>query len=502
MTPREAYERLQERFDRISRVRESMQILGWDRATMMPPEGIEARSGQMSALDRHARELLRDPDVESWLERAARDADEWGRWDRANLREMRRMRAIRTAPPRELATEWTEKTVECRSVWRSARPEDDFDRLVPHLETVRSLTVDVADAIADRLGVSRYDALLERHAPGMRSRRVDELFSDIESGLPPILDAALARQGEESAPTMPESDIPPEVQDRAARSLMEAVGFDFDWGRLDTSPHGFCGGSQHDVRVTTRWDPGDYREGIYCVLHETGHAMYNRQQPDEWYRQPVGRARGKTLHESQALLVERFACRTRAFCTFAGPLFAREFGDSRAWEPEQLYRAVTRVEPGLIRVEADEVTYPFHVLLRYRLERQLLSGDLEVDELPEAWDAGMRELLGVDPPDDRNGCMQDIHWMDGMFGYFPTYLLGAMAAAQLFGAAREAIPDLRTRLAEGSFEALMNWLRREVHANGALLETDELIESATGEPLGSAALLEHLEERYDVDGTH
>jgi len=496
MTPKGAYQKLRERFDRISRVRESKQVLGWDRATMMPSEGVEARRGQMSALDRHLRGLLRDPEVESWLERAADGASGWNRWDRANLREMRRIRALETAPPPRLAEEWTEKRIECRAVWREARPDDDFERLAPHLAEVVDLARAVAEAVGERMELEPYDALLERHAPGMRTERVDTLFAEVESFLPSILESALDRQEPGSGSALPADPIPAERQEEAARDLMRALGFDFDWGRLDTSPHGFCSGSRYDVRVTARWNPEDFRDGIYTVLHETGHALYRRHQPAEWFRQPVGEAPGMAIHESQALLVERFACRTPEFCAFAGPRFAEVFGASEAFEPEHLYRAVTRVEPDLIRVDADEVTYPFHVILRYRLERDLVAGDLSVRELPEAWRAGMAELLGVEPPNDRDGCMQDIHWMDGMFGYFPTYLLGAMAAAQLFEAARDLDSGLEAGLAEGNFAPLIDWLRAEIHEKGAVCRTDELLESATENRLGSEALRRHLERRY------
>ena len=498
MTPRQAYERLEERFDRVNRVRESLQVLGWDRATMMPDGGVEARKGQMSALERHARELVRAPQVGDWLAEAEEAADEeLDTWERANLREMRRERLAKTAVPLELAEAWLERGVECRSVWRQARHDDDFDRLKPHLAEVIELTRQIGDARADALELTRYDALVDRYAPGLTGQKIDEVFGDLADELPTIIDEALEAQRQAPDPEWPDAPMTADAQHALAESLMGALGFDFEHGRLDTSPHGFCGGHPQDVRITTRWDREDFREGIYCVLHETGHAMYTRQLPDDWFRQPIGRARGMVVHESQSLLVEQFAGRTRSFCEFAAPLFDEHFDGQPdgAFEPDNLHRMVNRVERGLIRVEADAVTYPAHVLLRYDIERDLLSGDLPLDDLPAAWKAAMEEYVGITPTDDCDGCMQDIHWMDGSFGYFPTYLLGQMTAAQLFSAAEDQVDGLGDDLAAGDFDGLMAWLEENVHRMASRHDADTLLEEATDAPLSSRPLVEHLRAR-------
>jgi carboxypeptidase Taq len=233
------------------------------------------------------------------------------------------------------------------------------------------------------------------------------------------------------------------------------------------------------------------------VLHEAGHALYEQGRPRDWLQQPVGAARGMTLHESQSLLVEMQACRSRAFLEFLGPLMCEMFGVSGpAWDPDNLYRLYTRVERGLIRVDADEVTYPAHVILRYRLERAMIAGDLELADLPGAWNEQMAALIGTVPPDDTLGCLQDIHWPGGAWGYFPTYTLGALAAAQLFEAARRADADVMPGIARGDFGPLVAWLRTNIHAKGSLDSTDALLTQATGEPLGTAAFKAHLRRRY------
>ncbi len=278
---------------------------------------------------------------------------------------------------------------------------------------------------------------------------------------------------------------------------MEAIGFDFDHGRLDVSLHPFSGGTPDDVRITTRYEEEDFSRALMGVLHETGHAMYERGLPASWRRQPVGRARGMSLHESQSLLIEMQVCRSREFQTFLAPILRAAFGTSGPeWEPGNLYRLGIRVERSFIRVDADEVTYPAHVILRYRLEKALLSGALALKDLPGAWNEGMKALLGIVPPDDRQGCLQDIHWYDGAFGYFPTYTLGAMTAAQLFDAAKRADPAILPGIERGEFAPLMAWLRANIHGKASRFSTAEIITQATGKPLDPAIFERHLRARY------
>jgi carboxypeptidase Taq len=252
-----------------------------------------------------------------------------------------------------------------------------------------------------------------------------------------------------------------------------------------------------DVRITTRWDERDFTRGLMGVLHETGHAMYERGLPAARRLQPAGAARGMTLHESQSLLVEMQASRSREFVSFLAPRAAAAFGGSgTAWEIDNMHRIYTRVSRGLIRVDADEATYPCHVILRFRLERALIAGDMSLDDLPAAWNDGMRELVGVVPPDDRDGCLQDIHWPGGAWGYFPTYTLGALAAAQFFETAVAASPEIPAALARGDFAPLMAWVRPNVHAKASSDSTDAIVAVATGKPLGVDAFRRHLERRY------
>ena len=280
--------------------------------------------------------------------------------------------------------------------------------------------------------------------------------------------------------------------------LMERIGFDFAHGRLDASAHPFCGGTPDDVRITTRYDENDFARALMGVLHETGHALYQRGSSGRM-APAAGRPRPRHGGARKPVAAARDAGvpQSAPFCPLPHRSCARRFGgDGPGWDAEALYRRQILVERSLIRVDADEVTYPAHVILRYRLERAMIAGDLVPADLPGAWAEGLRGLLGIAPANDREGCLQDIHWYDGAWGYFPTYTLGALIAAQLFEAARLAIPDVMEAIAEGEFAPLLGWLREQIHSKGSLLSTAELVEGATGRPLGTASFERHLRDRY------
>jgi carboxypeptidase Taq len=496
-----AYRALERRFSRVSAIGDALGILQWDAETTMPAGSAEGRSEQLATLKVLAHELLTDPSVADLLDRAEEETRLGGpapAWEAANLREMRRAWVHAAAVPAELVEAGSRAVSRCEMAWREARPAADFALLRPSLEEVLALQREIAAAKASALGLSPYDALLDAHEPGGRAARIDALFAELEAFLPDLLGRALEVQAGRPAALVPEGPFPVERQRALGERMMRVLGFDFERGRLDVSLHPFCGGATEDVRLTTRYDERDFTGALMGVLHETGHALYEQGRPRAWAGQPVGEARGMGLHESQSLLFEMEACRSRAFLDFAAPLMAEAFGASGpAWEAENLHRLYTRVEAGLVRVDADEVTYPAHVILRYRIERDLISGALALADLPSAWNEGMRRLLGIVPPDDRLGCLQDVHWPGGAWGYFPTYTLGAMAAAQLFAAAIEDEPDTMPGIAHGDFGPLVGWLRAKVHGRASLHpDTDSLLAEATGRPLDCAAYRRHLERRY------
>ncbi len=494
----DAYSLLEARFRRLAALGDAAAVLRWDWSTMMPPGGVEARAEQLAEIQAVRHGILTASETADLLA-AAGEGDGLDDWRRANLREMRRAFDHATALPEDLVIALSKATSACETAWRAARPQADFAAVLPSLAKVLSLVKEAAAAKAGALGLSPYDALLDEYEPGGRATDIDVLFADLESFLPDFLARALDAQRHRSAPIRPRGPFPVEKQRALGVELMQAIGFDFHHGRLDVSLHPFCGGVPDDVRITTRYDEIDFTSSLMGVLHETGHALYERGLPKEWRGLPVGEARGMSVHESQSLLLEMQACRSAEFLTFAAPLMHRVFGaddSDPAWRADNLHRLYTEVEPGFIRVDADEVTYPAHVILRYRLERALIADDIKLKDLPGEWNEGMKRLLGLMPPTDREGCLQDIHWYDGAWGYFPTYTLGAMTAAQLFDAARTADPDILPGIARGDFKPLLTWLRTHVHGKGASLPTRALLTAATGRPLDTAAFRAHLERRY------
>jgi carboxypeptidase Taq len=492
-----AYDQLETRFRRIGALEEAISILHWDTAAVMPAGGTAARAGQLATLRLIAHEHLTAPALGDLLAEAETELDGLDPWQCANLREMRRRRLHAAAVPGGLVEAQSRACSECEAIWRKARSENDFAAVLPALQKVLRLEREIAAVKAEHLCTSPYEALLDQYEPGGSVATIDRLFGEITQFLPELLDAALTRQAALPLPSAPAGPFPIELQRQVGVRLMARIGFDFAHGRLDVSAHPFCGGTPDDVRITTRYDESDFARALMGVLHETGHALYQRGLPAEWRLQPVGRARGMAVHESQSLLLEMQVCRSRAFLRFAAPILRDAFaGDSPDWEAGALYRRQTRVQRSLIRVDADEVTYPAHVILRYRLEQAMISGDLVPADLPGAWTEGLRSLLGIAPSNDRDGCLQDIHWYDGVWGYFPTYTLGALIAAQLFDAVRASLPDVSEAIATGEFAPLLSWLRERVHSKASLLSTAELVEGATGRPLGTGSFERHLRDRY------
>ncbi|MCB9948952.1 MAG: carboxypeptidase M32 [Rhodospirillaceae bacterium] len=498
--PSAAYRELERRFARMSGIDNALGILHWDQETQMPEGATETRGDALATLQVLHHELLTDPRVGELLD-GAEAAGGLDAWQQANLREMRRGYLHATAVPADLVEASAKATTACEVAWRAARRDNDFAGLKPRLALVLSLTRQVGEAKSAALGLDLYDALLDGFEPGGRAAEIDAVFAELAAFLPAFTAEVLERQASRPAPLPLAGPFPVEMQRRLGLDLMRAAGFDFERGRLDVSAHPFCGGADNDVRITTRYDETDFTKALMGVMHETGHALYEQGRPAAWMHQPVGSSRGMAMHESQSLALEMQACRSAEFLAYAAPLMRAAFADHAdtggpAWTADNLHRLYTRVERGLIRVDADEVTYPAHVILRYRLERAMLNGDLALDDLPGAWADAMADLVGVVPPDDRRGCLQDIHWPGGAWAYFPTYTLGAMIAAQLFDAACKAEPDLLPGLTRGDFAPFVGWLRRHVHSQGSARTTTELLTAATGRPLDAGVFKAHLRRRY------
>jgi carboxypeptidase Taq len=489
------YDSLRARWQRLHHYSHLVSIASVDRNTHMPPAGNEARSAAMAELEGEMHRLRTDPGLEAALNAAA--SEPLDAVARANLREMRRDWFQANALPTELVERKSRLGARCEHAWRAQRHANDWHGFLHNFRPVLAAAREEAELLAQASGLSRYDALLDRFEPGMRAARVDAVFADLKSWLPSLLREVVARQHQAGTPLFPEGPFRREAQVALGRELMEVLGFDFSAGRLDESAHPFCGGVPEDVRLTTRYRDDDALQCVMGVIHETGHARYEQNLPREWLGQPLAWARSMALHESQSLSFEMQLARSAHFAPHLSALLVKHHGAQDAFAPDNLKRLLTRVAPGRIRVDADEVTYPLHVILRYEIERALVEGEMGAEAIPQHWNARMREWLGIDTTGDyANGCLQDVHWSEGLFGYFPCYTLGAMYAAQWFASLRSTTPDLDARIARGDFAVVFDWLKTHIWHQGSRWETDELARRASGSVLDPAHFRRHLEARY------
>ncbi len=500
MNEKTAYDKLEALFSKINNLTHLSSMAHWDAATMMPAGGSEARGQALAEVTGLINELVSSSETGELIGKAEQDRDLLSDWQQANLREMRRQWFNASCVSSELVKAQAIAGSRCENAWRKLRAENNWRDFQPLLSEVIDLTREQAAMRSEASGLSPYDSLLDLYEPGQTSSNIDRIFSRLKAFLPSFVEETAQRQKGESV-IRPAGNFPEKNQKALALELMEAIGFDFEHGRLDTSHHPFCGGVPDDVRITTRYDEDDFSESLMGVLHEAGHAKYEQGLPREWRAQPVGKARAMGIHESQSLFQEMQVCRSLPFLRFAAPIMRRHLDNAETpaacWQAENLFRLNNRVKPGCIRVNADEATYPLHVILRYEIEKDLIEERLEVRDIPETWDRKMRDYLGLSTGNNhRDGCMQDIHWAHGLLGYFPTYTLGAMNAAQLYRAARNAIPGLEEQIARGDFETLNQWQSKTVWSWGSYYSIDELMRQATGEALNPDYFIEHLKQRF------
>jgi carboxypeptidase Taq len=492
------YQAVHKHFSRIYDLRHVQAISQWDEASMMPVGGGAGRGRALSTLGGVIHGMVTEPQLKDMIARAEGEAPD--PWQQANLREIQRVVTEATALPATLVESMSLAASRCEQAWRTCRAANDWDSLVPLLTEVVRLAREKAKILGAAGDCTPYDALLDLFEPGVTMAMIDPIFADLKAFLPPFVEQVLERQsGEVILPVVGDFSI--DRQRSLGLEVMAAMGFDFEHGRLDVSHHPFCGGVPDDVRITTRYHTDNFVQSLMAVIHETGHAMYEQGLPAAWRDQPVGEALSSATHESQSLLMEMQACRTPEFLQFLAPRAQRVFlgrgTNDPAWSADNLYRHYTRVNKSLIRVDADEATYPLHVILRYELEKDLIAGHLEARDIPAAWDAKMMTMLDVSTVGNfRDGCMQDVHWPAGLFGYFPTYTLGALTAAQLFAAANQALGHLHQDIADGKFAPLLAWLRQHVHSQGKFLAFDDLMKAATGYTLDARYFKDHLRRRY------
>lgn len=474
-------------------------LLGWDELTYMPPKAADGRAKQMSLLSRMCHERFTEKKVGGWLSAlAGQNLDEG---QTANIREWKRQYDRAVKVPATLVEEIAREGVIARQAWGEAKGKSDYSIFKPHLARTIDLQRQYAACICGHLPASadeQYDALLDAYEPYETSANLRSIFADLRNALVPLI-AKVRESGKTPPVEILKRSYPIVKQRELSLEAAKRIGFDFEAGRLDTTLHPFCSTiTPGDVRITTRYDENDFGNCFFSVIHETGHALYEQGLPDDHWGTPLGEAASLGVHESQSRLWENLVCRSESFWRYFYPqtqtMFPESLGEGG---PDTFLWAVNAIRPSLIRTESDEATYNLHIILRFELEQKLLWGDLPVDALPEAWNRGMEAMLGIQVPDDRRGCLQDVHWSQGAFGYFPTYTLGNLNAAALFDKARAELSDLDTQIVRGDFASLLNWLREKIHRHGRRYPAKELVKRATGQDLSIRPLVAHLQRKIE-----
>ena len=488
------YDKLMECVKDIGRLRAIEQLLDWDQETQMPRGGVQPRAESAALIAGLAHERLIGDELRSLLDTASAEEEDFAA--QTNLREMRRAVQRNVNIPIALVKEIAQTSIMAKDAWASARRTSDFDEFAPFLARLVNLKKQVAECIG--YDTEPYDALMDEFEPGARAADIERLFASLRESTVGLLERI------RNASKRPDTSIlarkyPIDRQVRLSRAMAETLGFDFSAGRADVSVHPFCTtiGGCGDVRITTRYDEQFLSGALFGTLHETGHALYEQGLLREHTFTPMGEAVSLGIHESQSRMWENMVGRGQPFWSFhwdgLKTLFPESLGDLSV---EEFYGAINAVEPSFIRVEADELTYNLHIILRFEIERALFNGSLEVQDVPAVWNEKMTTSLGIAPRSDAEGCLQDIHWSLGAFGYFATYALGNLYAAQLFAQARRDIPDLYDRIAANDQKPLLRWLRQNIHQHGRRFRADELIERVTGAPLSIEPFVGYVTEKY------
>jgi carboxypeptidase Taq len=488
---------LKTRLHEIDDLMAAASLLSWDQQTNMPPGGAEARAQQRSTLARLTHERLVCDEIGQLLDDLETELSglDYDSYEASLIRVTRR----RHDRERKLPTDLVARIARARSLgqvaWQRARQASDFQAFLPHLEEMVSLTIEMAEAVGyeDRM----YDALLDRFEPQMKAAQVEVLFDKMKEGLLPLVQAIAERQGAVDASLL-DQDFDEDKQWAFGLKVIQRLGFDFECGRQDRSAHPFTTSfSPGDVRLTTRVFRHQFRSALFASIHEAGHGMYNQGFDRSLDRTLLSNAASLGVHESQSRLWENVVGRSRGFWTFWLPSLKEYFpAQLDGVDVEAFYRAVNRVQPSLIRVEADEVTYNLHIFLRFEIENLMLEGKVKIADLPELWNAKMEEYLGIRPPDDADGVLQDVHWSGGMIGYFPTYSLGNLLAAQFYNQAISEVPGIPAQIERGDFAPLFAWMRYSIHSSGAKYTPQELVQRVTGGPIRTEPFLAYVEEKY------
>ena len=489
-----SYKKLLRRAREIALTACTANALTWDQETYMPPKALAFRAEQLAWLSGHAHRLFIAGKVGEWIADCEQHGFPADSAQAANVREWRRQYDRATKVPPRLVEKLEKTRAHAREAWRQARQQSKFALFKPHFDKILSLIRQMADCWGYQQ--SPYDALLEGFEQGATVEELRPLFSELRPAIASILAAAAAKSAALPADLL-WGHYPVAAQQAFNRKVAEAIGFDFNAGRIDTTTHPFCDTlGAGDCRLTTRYNESDFTQSLYGVLHESGHGLYEQGLPAEDFETPNGTAASLGIHESQSRLWENHVGRGPAFWEYWHPVACGHFPGLQKFSPAQITAAVNRVRPSFIRVEADQVTYDLHIILRFEIEVNLVEGKLKTADVPAYWNEEFRRMFGLKVPADSEGCLQDIHWAIGHIGYFATYTLGNLNAAQLMRRAAAVNPGLAVELARGEYKPLLSWLRENIHRRGSRHTPRELIRLATGEPTGIRDHVDYLRAKF------
>ncbi|SES74068.1 carboxypeptidase Taq [Nitrosomonas marina] len=495
MSKNNLYQSLVEKLEEISHLNGVMSTMGWDQEVMMPAGAAQARSKQIATLAGIIHERMTHPSLGECLEMLQEKCNQENAIERCNILEARRQYDLMTRIPKRLVQALAELGSRGQTTWVQARRDNTFDSFAPVIQEFLTLKKEWASCAFPEM--QPYDANLDLFERGTTSAEVSVIFDQLKTALIPLIDSIRGHDYQPDTSFL-KGYFAIDKQAELARIISKDIGFDFQKGRMDVSVHPFCGGSHPtDVRITTRYTELDFIESLYAAIHETGHALYEQGRMPGYEDLPVSESLTMGIHESQSLFWERMIGQSRVFCAHYFELISKTFPDNfQNKTADSLYQAVNACQPGLIRVEADELTYPLHVILRFEIEKDLFEDKIAVEDLPAVWNEKMVSYLGISPPNDSLGVLQDSHWSAGAFGYFPSYTLGAIYACQFYAAAQKDLGDIESKITAGEFAPIKHWLNEKIHSQGRLYTPRELVLRITGEPLNGMRLIEYLEAKY------
>jgi carboxypeptidase Taq len=493
----ENYQRLEQELAKITHMRNIGMLAHWDAATGLPKESVASRNEEIATFSAVIHEMSTSGKIGQLIDASQGEVDYLDEWQKSNLALTKKSYDSQICISSDIQHEFSLASSASEFAWRQARANNDFKLLIPYLDRVFNAVRKIADLQSQKLKKSSMDVLIDSFDPGRTSSEISDVFNVLKTQLPALTEKIIQKQKGEKVIAL-SKPIDEASQRAIGLKIMETMGFNMDRGRLDKSVHPFCIGSNDDVRLTTRYDENNFISSLFGVIHETGHGLYQQNLPAKYRNQPVGGPLGMAFHESQSLIMEMQAGTCQQFTQFLAKLLKDDFAFSGPeYSEENLYKLVTRVKPSFIRVDADEVTYPLHIILRFEIEKTILEDNMKAAELPELWNSKMQQYLGIVPKTDSEGCMQDIHWPSGWLGYFPSYTNGAIIANMLMRAAKGKYSEIDSELNKGSFQSLNKYLNDNLRQYGSSKLSADLLKASTGhDSVQPNMFIDYLQDKY------